>query len=77
MSYEICLKTSALKKFSRFSSCSQLPITRVLLQNSLKELLALLNLICPETFVNYAKLDSFLHKADTTVEVKEQEQEGH
>jgi SWI/SNF-related matrix-associated actin-dependent regulator of chromatin subfamily A member 5 len=49
----------------------------VLLQNSLKELFALSNFICPEIFVDYAELDSFLHKADTTLEAEEEEQEGH
>lgn len=34
------------------------------MQNSLKELFALLNFICPEIFVEYADLDSFLHKDD-------------
>jgi len=34
----------------------------------LKELFELLNFICPETFVDYADLDSFLHTDETTVE---------
>jgi SWI/SNF-related matrix-associated actin-dependent regulator of chromatin subfamily A member 5 len=32
------------------------------LKNNLKELFLLLNFICPEIFVDYADLDSFLHK---------------
>jgi SWI/SNF-related matrix-associated actin-dependent regulator of chromatin subfamily A member 5 len=40
-------------------------ITGTPLQNSLKELFALLNFICPEIFVDYADLDSFLHKDET------------
>lgn len=42
------------------------------LQNSLKELFALLNFICPEIFVDYADLDSFLHKDGRTVEAEEE-----
>lgn len=43
-------------------------ITGTPLQNSLKELFALLNFICPEIFVDYGDLDSFLHKDDDAVE---------
>lgn len=45
-----------------FISRGRLLITGTPLQNSLKELFALLNFICPEIFVDYADLDSFLHK---------------
>ncbi|KAF7428182.1 hypothetical protein PC9H_007403 [Pleurotus ostreatus] len=45
-----------------FTSRGRLLITGTPLQNSLKELFALLNFICPEIFVDYADLDSFLHK---------------
>ncbi|KAF8216281.1 SNF2 family N-terminal domain-containing protein [Mycena galopus ATCC 62051] len=47
-----------------FTSRGRLLITGTPLQNSLKELFALLNFICPEIFVDYADLDSFLHKDD-------------
>ncbi|KZP15407.1 hypothetical protein FIBSPDRAFT_1048196 [Athelia psychrophila] len=47
-----------------FMSRGRLLITGTPLQNSLKELFALLNFICPEIFVDYADLDSFLHKDD-------------
>ena len=55
-----------------FISCGRLLITGTPLQNSLKELFALLNLICPEIFVDYADLDSFLHKDETGVEEEEE-----
>lgn len=45
-----------------FMSRGRLLITGTPLQNNLKELFALLNFICPEIFVDYADLDSFLHK---------------
>jgi SWI/SNF-related matrix-associated actin-dependent regulator of chromatin subfamily A member 5 len=45
-----------------FISRGRLLITGTPLQNSLKELFALLNFICPEIFSDYADLDSFLHK---------------
>ncbi|KDR72000.1 hypothetical protein GALMADRAFT_253304 [Galerina marginata CBS 339.88] len=45
-----------------FSSRGRLLITGTPLQNNLKELFSLLNFICPEIFVDYADLDSFLHK---------------
>jgi SWI/SNF-related matrix-associated actin-dependent regulator of chromatin subfamily A member 5 len=47
-------------------------ITGTPLQNSLKELFALLNFICPEIFVNYEDLDSFLHKDDSGTEAEEE-----
>jgi SWI/SNF-related matrix-associated actin-dependent regulator of chromatin subfamily A member 5 len=51
-----------------FISRGRMLITGTPLQNSLKELFALLNFICPEIFVDYADLDSFLHKDDAMVE---------
>lgn len=45
-----------------FMSRGRLLITGTPLQNNLKELFALLNFICPEIFVDYADLDTFLHK---------------
>ncbi|KAF7309662.1 hypothetical protein MIND_00337300 [Mycena indigotica] len=48
-----------------FMSRGRLLITGTPLQNNLKELFALLNFICPEIFVDYADLDSFLHKDDS------------
>jgi SWI/SNF-related matrix-associated actin-dependent regulator of chromatin subfamily A member 5 len=42
-----------------FISCGRLLITDTPLQNSLKELFALLNFIRPAIFVDYADLDSF------------------
>jgi SWI/SNF-related matrix-associated actin-dependent regulator of chromatin subfamily A member 5 len=45
-----------------FSSRGRLLITGTPLQNNLKELFSLLNFICPEIFVHYKDLDSFLHK---------------
>ena len=45
-----------------FISRGRLLITGTPLQNSLKELFALLNFICPEIFTDYKDLDSFLHK---------------
>ena len=47
-------------------------ITGTPLQNNLKELFALLNFICPEIFVNYEDLDSFLHKDDSSLEGEEE-----
>jgi SWI/SNF-related matrix-associated actin-dependent regulator of chromatin subfamily A member 5 len=47
-----------------FTSRGRLLITGTPLQNSLKELFALLNFICPEIFSDYADLESFLHKDD-------------
>lgn len=55
-----------------FISRGRLLITGTPLQNSLKELFALLNFICPEIFVDYADLDSFLHKDETGVEGEEE-----
>ncbi|KAF9466575.1 SNF2 family DNA-dependent ATPase [Collybia nuda] len=51
-----------------FISRGRMLITGTPLQNNLKELFALLNFICPEIFVDYADLDSFLHKDDAMVE---------
>ncbi|KAJ7050499.1 SNF2 family N-terminal domain-containing protein [Mycena amicta] len=48
-----------------FMSRGRLLITGTPLQNNLKELFALLNFICPEIFVDYADLDSFLHQDDS------------
>ncbi|KAL4068818.1 SNF2 family N-terminal domain-containing protein [Scleroderma yunnanense] len=48
-----------------FLSRGRLLITGTPLQNSLKELFALLNFICPEIFSDYADLDVFLHKDDS------------
>lgn len=45
-----------------FISRGRLLITGTPLQNNLKELFALLNFICPEIFVQYADLESFLQK---------------
>jgi SWI/SNF-related matrix-associated actin-dependent regulator of chromatin subfamily A member 5 len=45
-----------------FMSRGRLLITGTPLQNNLKELFSLLNFICPEIFVEYSDLDSFLHK---------------
>jgi SWI/SNF-related matrix-associated actin-dependent regulator of chromatin subfamily A member 5 len=55
-----------------FTSRGRLLITGTPLQNNLKELFALLNFICPEIFVNYEDLDSFLHKDDNGIEVEEE-----
>ncbi|KAH9485950.1 ISWI chromatin-remodeling complex ATPase ISW2 [Psilocybe cubensis] len=49
-----------------FMSRGRLLITGTPLQNNLKELFALLNFICPEIFVDYKDLDSFLHKDDAS-----------
>ncbi|KAH7920364.1 hypothetical protein BV22DRAFT_1039935 [Leucogyrophana mollusca] len=54
-----------------FMSRGRLLITGTPLQNSLKELFALLNFICPEIFSDYADLDSFLHKGDDNAESEE------
>jgi SWI/SNF-related matrix-associated actin-dependent regulator of chromatin subfamily A member 5 len=51
-----------------FTSRGRLLITGTPLQNSLKELFSLLNFICPEIFVDYKDLDSFLHKDSTGTE---------
>jgi len=42
------------------------------LQNNLKELFALLNFICPEIFIDYKDLETFLHKDDTSTDVDEE-----
>ncbi|KAJ7224436.1 SNF2 family N-terminal domain-containing protein [Mycena pura] len=55
-----------------FLSRGRLLITGTPLQNNLKELFALLNFICPEIFVDYADLDSFLHKDDSGQDEEEE-----
>ncbi|KAF8232381.1 SNF2 family DNA-dependent ATPase [Tricholoma matsutake] len=55
-----------------FMSRGRLLITGTPLQNNLKELFALLNFICPEIFVEYEDLDSFLHKDEAGVEGEEE-----
>ncbi|KAG6894968.1 hypothetical protein C0992_003714, partial [Termitomyces sp. T32_za158] len=55
-----------------FMSRGRMLITGTPLQNNLKELFALLNFICPEIFVDYADLDSFLHKDDSGTEEEEE-----
>jgi SWI/SNF-related matrix-associated actin-dependent regulator of chromatin subfamily A member 5 len=55
-----------------FISRGRLLITGTPLQNSLKELFALLNFICPEIFVEYADLDSFLHKDEGDGDAEEE-----
>ncbi|KAF8266870.1 SNF2 family DNA-dependent ATPase [Lactarius quietus] len=55
-----------------FSSRGRLLITGTPLQNNLKELFALLNFICPEIFIDYADLETFLHKDDTSTDVDEE-----
>ena len=56
-----------------FTSRGRMLITGTPLQNNLKELFALLNFICPEIFVNYEDLDSFLHKDDIGTEAEEEQ----
>ncbi|KAK7030739.1 SNF2 family N-terminal domain-containing protein [Favolaschia claudopus] len=55
-----------------FTSRGRLLITGTPLQNNLKELFALLNFICPEIFVDYADLDSFLHKDEAGTDEEEE-----
>jgi SWI/SNF-related matrix-associated actin-dependent regulator of chromatin subfamily A member 5 len=55
-----------------FISRGRLLITGTPLQNSLKELFALLNFICPEIFSDYADLDSFLHKDEDGADAEEE-----
>lgn len=55
-----------------FSSRGRLLITGTPLQNNLKELFALLNFICPEIFIDYADLETFLHKDDTSTDDDEE-----
>lgn len=56
---------SLLSKIVReFMSRGRLLITGTPLQNNMEELFALLNFICPEIFVKYEDMDSFLHKDD-------------
>ncbi|KAI0066748.1 hypothetical protein BV25DRAFT_1972636 [Artomyces pyxidatus] len=49
-----------------FISRGRLLITGTPLQNNLKELFALLNFICPEIFLDYGDLETFLHKDENT-----------
>lgn len=42
------------------------------MQNNLKELFALLNFICPEIFIDYKDLETFLHKDETSTDVDEE-----
>lgn len=55
-----------------FISRGRLLITGTPLQNNLKELFSLLNFICPEIFVEYKDLDSFLHKDSENTDVEEE-----
>ncbi|KAF8328284.1 SNF2 family N-terminal domain-containing protein [Amanita rubescens] len=55
-----------------FNSRGRMLITGTPLRNSLQELFALLNFICPEIFVNYEDLDSFSHKDDSRTEAEEE-----
>lgn len=55
-----------------FISRGRLLITGTPLQNSLKELFALLNFICPEIFSDYSDLDSFLHKDEQAGDADEE-----
>ncbi|KAG5641118.1 hypothetical protein DXG03_005971 [Asterophora parasitica] len=55
-----------------FMSRGRMLITGTPLQNNLKELFALLNFICPEIFVDYKDLDSFLHKDDSGTDAEEE-----
>ncbi|GLB43776.1 putative HAND [Lyophyllum shimeji] len=55
-----------------FMSRGRMLITGTPLQNNLKELFALLNFICPEIFVEYKDLDSFLHKDDSGTDQEEE-----
>ncbi|KAK7686498.1 hypothetical protein QCA50_010096 [Cerrena zonata] len=51
-----------------FLSRGRLLITGTPLQNNMKELFALLNFICPEIFSDYADMESFLHKDDSSAD---------
>lgn len=55
-----------------FMSRGRLLITGTPLQNNMKELFALLNFICPEIFVDYADLESFLYKDEEGAEAEEE-----
>jgi SWI/SNF-related matrix-associated actin-dependent regulator of chromatin subfamily A member 5 len=55
-----------------FISRGRLLITGTPLQNNLKELFSLLNFICPEIFVDYKDLDSFLHRDSQHTDVEEE-----
>ena len=55
-----------------FMSRGRLLITGTPLQNNMKELFALLNFICPEIFSDYADMESFLHKDDSSADGDEE-----
>lgn len=55
-----------------FMSRGRLLITGTPLQNNMKELFALLNFICPEIFVEYSDLESFLHKDEEGADAEEE-----
>ncbi|KAG5652539.1 hypothetical protein H0H81_004649 [Sphagnurus paluster] len=55
-----------------FISRGRMLITGTPLQNNLQELFSLLNFICPEIFVDYKDLDSFLHKDDSGADAEEE-----
>ena len=55
-----------------FISRGRLLITGTPLQNNLQELFALLNFICPEIFSDYADMESFLHKDDSSADGDEE-----
>ncbi|TFK38304.1 P-loop containing nucleoside triphosphate hydrolase protein [Crucibulum laeve] len=56
-----------------FISRGRMLITGTPLQNNLKELFALLNFICPEIFVDYSDLNSFLHKDSDGADAEEEQ----
>jgi SNF2 family DNA or RNA helicase len=85
--YEMCLIEKSVLKSSHHSNTSQstahriknvdsiprrLLITGTPLQNNLKVLFSLLNIICPEIFVDYMDLDSFLHKDSTNKDAEDE-----
>ncbi|KAI0321200.1 P-loop containing nucleoside triphosphate hydrolase protein [Amylostereum chailletii] len=55
-----------------FMSRGRLLITGTPLQNSLKELFALLNFIAPEVFTDYADLEVFIHKDESNSDADEE-----
>ena len=55
-----------------FMSRGRLLITGTPLQNNMKELFALLNFICPEILSDYADMESFLHKDDSSADGDEE-----